>query len=486
MSASPGPTDGATPHEAHAALARAVDRALGSAPLERSRVAARTLRILLERTLRGEETTQYDLAEALYGDAADADRARAAVRTLRRRLTDLARSQPEGERLSVPLGRWRLELERPVPDEPAEAAEPPPGSWWSALAARLSRRVAVALLAGAALAGVLAGAVSRPDRVPSILRWKDASVVALDRAGQELWAVLVGEDEFDHGRGLDGSEVIADLDGEEGPEVAFVTRGRRGFASDAVRLFHGDGEAIDVVPLTPPPDEIPQAGGRALPPFFHATFLSVWRPDPDRPPLLVAGAAHRSGSASLAALLDERGEVLGRYWHVGHLAHAASWDFDEDGREELVLSGTNNDLGGAAFAILERDSFLLGDRPGAGPHRPGQRESLGLDAAPAQVYVLVRPALPRGWTLRATGGPVTVEGERLAFHVGLEGLTFSYRFTRDLEVEVEPRSGMKDAKAWLTTRRTADPSLPSSLEALCSELAEQVCIWRGPWEPCEP
>ncbi|MCX8160771.1 MAG: hypothetical protein N3G18_07550 [Candidatus Saccharicenans sp.] len=67
------------------------------------------------------------------------------------------------------------------------------------------------------------------------------------------------------------------------------------------------------------------------------------------------------------AMLNVRGQVLGEYWHAGHLGQAALLieDLDEDGWQEIIIGGTNNDFQQACLLVLDSRA-IAGCSPGSG------------------------------------------------------------------------------------------------------------------------
>ncbi|MCR4396028.1 MAG: hypothetical protein NUW07_04740 [Candidatus Saccharicenans sp.] len=69
--------------------------------------------------------------------------------------------------------------------------------------------------------------------------------------------------------------------------------------------------------------------------------------------LLIAN--HTTWYPTQILLLDARGKVQGEYWHAGHLGRETLLveDLDEDGWEEIIAGGTNNDFQQACLLVLD-------------------------------------------------------------------------------------------------------------------------------------
>lgn len=67
---------------------------------------------------------------------------------------------------------------------------------------------------------------------------------------------------------------------------------------------------------------------------------------------------HAARFLSIIAKYDYKGNLKNRYLHVGHLHGFRAHDFDKDGTEEILFTGTNNLLNGeGVFGMLTLESF---------------------------------------------------------------------------------------------------------------------------------
>jgi hypothetical protein len=60
--------------------------------------------------------------------------------------------------------------------------------------------------------------------------------------------------------------------------------------------------------------------------------------------------------------LSSHGELLGEYWHSGHLSEFAFDDLDGDGKMEIIFAGLNNEYGKGCLVVFEVDD-LHGSSP---------------------------------------------------------------------------------------------------------------------------
>jgi DNA-binding winged helix-turn-helix (wHTH) protein len=121
------------------------------------------------------------------------------------------------------------------------------------------------------------------------------------------------------------------------------------FGSPVV-LFRPDGKVA--WEFTPGRPVIDGSGQKMLPPY-HPNSVVVMpgnRADDTR---IVISSNHYLGQANQVAFLNVRGQVIGEYWHPGHLLHLNQKDLDGDGRNELLLGGVNNGNRQATLVILD-------------------------------------------------------------------------------------------------------------------------------------
>jgi hypothetical protein len=231
------------------------------------------------------------------------------------------------------LERWKSNSSNPAeapPHGPAPAgpAASPPGR----------RRLIPAAIALAAAVIVLALTAFRHGQ-PAQFKIEDTSFVVMDSNGHELWRKrFIRPESLDLGA-YKSRVAIADLDGDGRNEVLFA----------------------------PPPD---QSATGTLPLICYAEDGSeLWRFTPGRavrtakevfePPYsIVAIATGRFGAGSgrrilvlanhdlyfpcQTALLSSDGRLLREYWHSGQLNWLFPVDINRDGRDEVVLAGTDN------------------------------------------------------------------------------------------------------------------------------------------------
>lgn len=471
-------------------------RALLSGPvLASSGVARATFECLLRATLEGRVLSQAELAEALYGDAGDTGRARAAVRSLRSKLdghySNGGRSAPW--RLRIPAGAYRLELDPgPARAGAGLGALSPDRNGGRPRAARLLR--AGAALALAALVSLQLGArVLRTDDVTSV-RFEPHCVVAAAEDGRDLWAEChpwrrraVPTEPRDRMR----LAHLADVDGDGANEVLVAWEwGRLGTdCRDAVALLDDDGARLWKAQLGGGSLDF---GGRVLPGCFSTTVVrsvpvggdSRGRSGADRPRLVVASGLHVADAACPSVLLRPDGTLLWRFFHAGHLDRGAAWDLDGDGLNEIVLGGVSNEHDCAAVAILPAVPV---DRDTAAPHSAGTPYSFdSLSPPPGLTWIVLPHLIPAGAAARSRSfvRDVRVAGERLEVLVAVGDGAVTYVFERDLGCTARPHRDYADHHDALAVRGLVDAPLGADH---ARRLQEAVRIWQdGRWRPDPP
>jgi hypothetical protein len=447
-----------------AALAAAVQRALQAPPLAKSPVATRALLALDRATREGRALTQYDLAESLYGDPQEVERARAAVRSLRRRLEQLEPADtPEGpRRLVVPPSEYRLELEAPS------------ASGLSVETRRAWTRAASVLAASLVLGALLLGASHRARDVGAIgVRFVGRAAVARDSSGRSVWSVPLGHATWStREQALRERRVrLYDADADSRNEALLLPKELRDAFADRVVLVDDRGEILLDRRLGRPL----RYGGSELPPAWDAT--GAWVAELESETLLLVSVVHDSTSACEMVFLEATGPERGRFLHSGHLGEFVPWDADADGALELVLGGANNALGAAALVVLEPDAVH-----GSAPGLAGSRHDTGGRPGPGQRCYRIDPPLPLRERPYGVAGSLRVDGEELRVRCHFErGCSLTYVFQPDGRVRVEPN---RSFEGWWRDQVVAGRASAPFDEVLRVRLAANVHVWEaGGWRP---
>lgn len=168
---------------------------------------------------------------------------------------------------------------------------------------------------------------------------------AFDSAGRPAWSREIGgrmraQDE----RWFAPAEKV-DLDGDGIPEIVAIDHTGKGSHSviciDArgnLRWRRELGQTINTIRTYEPP--------------YHSRGLQVLTGFPDNKPRILATAFHHTFHPFQVLLLDGAGGVEGNFWHSGHLASFALFDWNNDGSPELLAGGINQAARTAELLIL--------------------------------------------------------------------------------------------------------------------------------------
>lgn len=333
-------------------LRELVTEALASGAVSGSTRARRALGLLLQAAEEGTRLNQRELAERLYGDVSDTscDNARKAVGYLREKLRRVHWARRE--RLMIPKRDYFLSIEVEVPPLAGAPIATAPAAPLKALHAAFA-----VLLAAGSLVGVLWWRSAARGPVVD-LRLDNRSVSGVGPAADVLWS-------FEHPElvpqwGIPHDRLIGDLDFDGDRDAALLYNSPQSAGCDGTLVVLDDGRLRFARRLGL---EL-EFGGRAWLDCLaglHVRDVSALATGPSDAVLLTV-ASHVSGSPTRVQTWSTSGSAIGELWHYGHLPAFATWDSDGDGREEVVLGGTSEEMGEAVIIVLERGAFR-----GAGP-----------------------------------------------------------------------------------------------------------------------
>jgi hypothetical protein len=224
-------------------------------------------------------------------------------------------------------------------------------------------------LAGTTLV-VLAGLLFRETglwggRQPADFRIEGSVLIVLNKAKHELWRFdtklddLLPESYYRkkfqiiHQESQNAFPVIAikDLDGDGDKEVLFAPK-RTTETADPGRLYCFDRKGT----LRWPPFEAGRellCGDKTFSPDYRVAGFVCRDLDGDgRLETLVFSYQSPDWPCQLA-VLDSTGKMIGEYWNAGYLLYPAFHDLDDDGREELIVVGVNNEYRGGCLIVFD-------------------------------------------------------------------------------------------------------------------------------------
>lgn len=194
---------------------------------------------------------------------------------------------------------------------------------------------------------------------------------------------------------------------------------------------------------------------------------------------IVAEFVHRPWYPTEFARIDRHGNVLNRYRSKGHISQARVVDLDDDGRQELLLAGTNNSAHyrGATVILLDEHHFAgatvdsLCACPGVGQLPDSSRARVVFPAFPPKYQALMNNEQLGTKNLELFRGPD--DRPLLRAEIGCNGDSQNTLFVT-LDQDLTPlRADIQDAFAE-NIRRT----WPDSLQTLPGPADPE---WRRRW-----
>jgi hypothetical protein len=197
-------------------------------------------------------------------------------------------------------------------------------------------------------------------------------------------------------------------------------------------------------------------------------------------------AALNSRSPMILARLNSRGEVIGEYWHFGHLPLVLITDIDGDGKEEIVLGGVDDtrDSNGGRFPVV----VILDPERIEGITESGATRGFGKQIATAEKYHIRFPISDLEAAINAPGSVTGMErlvfnGEpALSFWVkqrlnGEIAVAFEYIFSHRLQILQVRSSGPSEI---LRGRLVKEGKLTGVIDSIyLRNLKRQLMYWDG-------
>ncbi|MGD9347784.1 MAG: VCBS repeat-containing protein [Candidatus Aminicenantes bacterium] len=110
--------------------------------------------------------------------------------------------------------------------------------------------------------------------------------------------------------------------------------------------------------------------------FFVHDFDSNGRSE------IIIVSAHRHFYPTQLSIVGADGELIGEYWNSGRISDVEITDLNGDGKEEVVVSGCNNEYGKACLIVFDSDQVK-----GCSPQHPDYRCS-ELEDGMEKYYIL--------------------------------------------------------------------------------------------------
>lgn len=240
------------------------------------------------------------------------------------------------------------------------------------------------LLAGAAVTGALVF-TSQGDLADFHVQGKN--LIALDTKGRQLWLHTFRAPLTDwpyQATAKPRWSWLGLLPPEQQPSLVFASKPiRSSDSSDEALCFSTNGHVRWT--FTPGHGVADRGGSLMLPPYWiNCVQVVSGRQAADT--RIIISSNHYLQQAEQIASLDVRGQLVGEYWHPGHLLHLAEADLGKTGRTQLLAGGVNNGYHSATLVVLDPLKIIGRTTPVNLPD--GRFELVGMQSAHEQAVVL--------------------------------------------------------------------------------------------------
>jgi DNA-binding winged helix-turn-helix (wHTH) protein len=326
------------------------------------------------------------------------------------------------------------------------------------------------------------GAALRPRAQLHDFRIQGRDVIALDATDRELWRHSFPADLLNSvydGDGRRRHSWVGRLTQREADQLLFNVFPVQNITFESpVVLFRSDGRiAWEFIPGR----TVVDGNGEMMSPPYHPNSLLVVQGKRSEDTRIVVSSNHYLGQANQIALLNPAGQIVGEYWHPGHLLHLAQKDLDGDGRNELLLGGVNNGEHQATLVILDPLKSI-------GISTPKQMKDnrfalMNLPASEEEAVILFpRSCISKGQpytrvsALNVTGERITVD---VSESVDPSGRGFIYEFDFGLRViSVTPDNGVLFARKHDELQTAGKLNHRLDIEKECAALKKGVVVKR--------
>ncbi|MGE5458291.1 MAG: hypothetical protein ACM3RX_08040, partial [Methanococcaceae archaeon] len=221
--------------------------------------------------------------------------------------------------------------------------------------------------------------------------------------------------------------------------------------------------------------------GEKIPPYYSSRIIDII--EENNSPVLYCLARNNNTFTSPVFRLDAKtGHRLpGLLWNPGHIIFGIFWDVNQDGKKDLVLSGSNNAFELPFIMAVDR-SNLLGETPARGKYK-----LIGVPPANLIQYILIPKS---DYTLYQnvyrTGAPGTL---RYSDYEKTINLGIGEIFGSDNDVTYKFSLNLKSCSLLVgNTYKIKRDSLVSAgildypltdTDAYCKLMTDQVVFWNG-------
>jgi hypothetical protein len=265
------------------------------------------------------------------------------------------------------------------------------------------------LLAGFSFACLLLCAILAPsyflkDNNPEYMKFNQNTrmIETYNRNWNKLWELVFNGNSYNLNKiGIDQACQIVDLDGDGKKEfVSVLTKlGKNESGYNIIQIFNYKGELIKS-------KEFGETFCYLNEPYFKTFYtwgMLVDNFENNREKEIIL-TIHHLHSPSVVIRLDKELNILGKYWHYGHLDHMYSLDLNNDNRKKLVMTGFEDKSRTAAIVTLNPLKIT-------GTTEASQTSGYGFTHSNAEVFYIRLP-LPKEMNFletRPMTGPAILE-----------------------------------------------------------------------------
>lgn len=193
------------------------------------------------------------------------------------------------------------------------------------------------------------------DDIPWDFKVQNSSLIFLNKNGNELWKHNTGienllgdehyKNHFQYRRRINNIEsslphiIIKDITKDKKPEVLFSIQTQDEFDEGIIYCFSYKGDELWRLDTGM---EL-QFGKKVISKDYRIHGFDVYDLDKDGSLEIIIFAAHRHDFPTQLLILNSKGEKLGEYWNSGRFSDLQFIDLNNDGRDEIILSGCNNE-----------------------------------------------------------------------------------------------------------------------------------------------
>ena len=178
-------------------------------------------------------------------------------------------------------------------------------------------------------------------------------IIVYNRENKELWT-----QNWERSLFIDGQEaeyyisksLVTDLNSDGGNEVTSIIPTLSGSDKENIlKIFKKNGDILKQITV----GRSTNYGKRV----YESGLLSNWAVlindyDGDGKKEIIVATHHRN-SPFVISRFDNKGNLLGEYWHYGHFWGMYDFDLNSDGKTEILLTGINDDTEEAAIVVLD-------------------------------------------------------------------------------------------------------------------------------------